>query len=407
MDGWVTYDQNVGESMKIQASKRISDMNINSSDGWEVFSLASKLVSDGYNITELCIGQHDIGTDPRILKAMHRSAMAGNIGYPTVPGKFDLRKAVAARVQARTGVTTNVENVIITSGGQAGLFSSHLATCDPGDKALFIEPYYATYPSTLRALNLNALAVPTKASESFEPKLEVIEPAARGARSLLINSPNNPSGAVYSKSTHEMIAQVCQKHNLWLISDEVYDTQIWSGRHISPRALPNMKDRTLVIGSMSKSHAMTGSRVGWIVGPERIIDKLADLSTNITYGVPGFIQDAALFALSLGDHFEKKISEPFRRRFQIAKEIIDEVKAVEVLNTRSGMYLMPNIKATGLNGLEFANRLLKEHSIAVMPGESFGQSTTGYLRIAMTIEDITFKRAINTLCKFADELAYV
>ena len=124
-------------------------------------------------------------------------------------------------------------------------------------------------------------------------------------KSLLINSPNNPTGVVYDKSTIKNICKVANKNNLWVISDEVYDTQIWAGKHISPREIDNMVERTLVVGSLSKSHAMTGSRLGWLIGPEIIISKAIDLATNMTYGVPGFVQQAGIFALEQGKKFNK------------------------------------------------------------------------------------------------------
>ena len=388
----------------MKPSQRISQMNLDGSDGWEVFLRARGLCDAGHKIIELTIGEHDIRTDPSILKAMHASAIAGNTGYAMVPGLQELRKAVASRIMQRTGVPTDIDNVMITTGGQAALYAAHAATCDPGDTALYVEPYYATYPSTLRAQNLNAVSVPTHAKHGFEPRKTDLEPLILGARSLLINSPNNPSGTVYSRQTHEMIADLCKKYDLWLISDEVYDTQVWDGMHFSPRALPEMAKRTLIIGSMSKSHAMTGSRVGWIVGPKDMILKLIDLATNTTYGVPGFIQEGALFALSLGSSFEEKIGAPFRRRRQIALNILKKFPAVRAIDPKGAMYLMVDISATGLTGEEFANRLLDERQIAVMPGESFGASAAGHLRIAMTIEDDQFASALKTLCEFATQL---
>ena len=321
----------------MQPSQRISQINLDGSDGWEVFLRARALSDAGHKITELTIGEHDVLTDISILKAMHASAIAGNTGYAMVPGIYALRKAVAERVTQRTGVPTEMENVMITSGGQAALYAAHVATCDPGDKALYVEPYYATYPSTLRAQNLNAIAVPTHAEHGFEPLKTDLEPLMQGARSLLINSPNNPSGTVYSHQTHEMIAYLCKKHDLWLISDEVYETQVWDGIHFSPRALPEMAERTLVIGSMSKSHAMTGSRVGWIVGSKEMISKLIDLATNTTYGVPAFIQEGALFALSLGSSFEEKIGAPFRRRRKIALNILKDFPLVRAIDPKGAM----------------------------------------------------------------------
>ena len=218
----------------------------------------------------------------------------------------------------------------------------------------------------------------------------------------MINTPNNPTGVVYSRETMKNIATACIEHDLWLISDEVYDTQVWEGDHISPRALPDMKDRTLVVGSMSKSHAMTGSRVGWVVGPEAMIAHMINLSNATTYGVPGYIQQAALFALNEGAPLEEKVAEPFRRRRLLAREILAGQNIVGMLPSDGAMYLMLDVRQTGLSGDEFANRLLDERNIAVMPGESFGASAAGHIRVAMTVNDEAFATALRGIVDFSE-----
>lgn len=385
----------------MQLSHRITHLTGGGSDGWDVFNRARAMIAAGEKVTELSIGEHDIRTHPSILESMDRSATGGHTGYAMVPGIAALRDAVAARVQERTGVPTTRANVLITPGGQAGLFASHHAACDDGDVALFIDPYYATYPGTLRGVGAVPRAVRARPEDAFQPRAAAIDAQAEGAVSLLINSPNNPTGVVYSRDTLEGIAQVCRNRDLWLISDEVYDTQVWEGSHISPRALPGMAERTLVVGSMSKSHAMTGSRVGWVVGPEAAIANLITLATHTTYGVPGFVQDAALFALTQGAALEDEIAEPFRRRRRLAQAILARQNIVGLIPAQGAMYLMLDIRATGLSGDAFANALLDEARIAVMPGESFGQAAAGHVRVAMTITDAAFATALQTLCDFA------
>ena len=385
----------------MQASKRISNILGGGSDGWEVFLRARQMIASGTPVTELTIGEHDIRTAAPILQEMHRTAMAGHTGYAAVPGIDSLRDAVAARVQAQSGVPTTRGNVIITPGGQAALFAAHSAVLDPGDTALYVDPYYATYPGTLRAASGTPVAIQARASDAFQPRATDIAALAAGAKSLLINSPNNPTGVVYSRETLQGIAEVCQTHDLWLISDEVYDTQIWEGAHLSPRALDGMAERTLVVGSMSKSHAMTGSRIGWIVGPEDMIEHLTNLATHTTYGVAGFIQDAALFALAQGAAFETEVAEPFRRRRDIALDILRAQNVVKSVPNGGAMYMMLDISATGMDGEAFANALLDAHHIATMPGESFGTAAAGHIRVAMTIEDNAFAAAMQTLCDFA------
>ncbi|SFK58681.1 pyridoxal phosphate-dependent aminotransferase [Shimia haliotis] len=390
----------------MQLSQRITGITGGGSDGWDVFYKARRMIAEGENVIELTIGEHDIRTDPVILAAMDRSARGGHTGYAMVPGTQALRESVAARIQDRTGVPTTFENILITPGGQAALFAAHAATCNTGDRALYIDPYYATYPGTIRGIGAEPVVVRTHASDAFQPRAEdIAAEASKGAASLLINSPNNPTGTVYSAETLEGIAEVCREHDLWLISDEVYDTQVWEGEHISPRSLPNMADRTLVVGSMSKSHAMTGSRVGWICGPKEVISHLINLATHTTYGVPGFIQDAAAFAIDQGPDLEDGVAAPFRRRREIAREILADQNTVGLIPAQGAMYLMLDVRATGLSGEAFANSLLDTHKIATMPGESFGTAAHGHVRVAMTVDDERFAKALKTLVDHAQTLA--
>ncbi|WP_299653703.1 pyridoxal phosphate-dependent aminotransferase [uncultured Tateyamaria sp.] len=386
-------------------SQRMQTLTGGGSDGWDVFIKARKMIAAGTPVTELTIGEHDIRTAAPILQDMHGSAMNGHTGYAMVPGTDRLRDTVAQRTTDRTGVPTARDNVLITPGGQSALFAAHAAACDPGDTALYLDPYYATYPGTLRGVSAIPKAVPTRAEDAFQPRADDIAAHAANAKSLLINSPNNPTGTVYSRATLEGIAQVCIDHDLWLISDEVYDTQVWEGAHISPRSLPGMAERTLVVGSMSKSHAMTGSRCGWLIGPEEVIAHLITFATHTTYGVPGFIQDASVFALDQGPGFEAEIAAPFQRRRAIAQAVLAGQNSVGLIPAQGAMYLMLDIRATGMTGDDFANALLDEHHIAVMPGESFGQAAAGHIRVAMTIEDQAFEGALRTLTRFAEARA--
>ncbi|WP_299789113.1 pyridoxal phosphate-dependent aminotransferase [uncultured Marivita sp.] len=384
-----------------ELSQRITTLNGDGSDGWEVFYRARAMKEAGADVIELTIGEHDIRTDPAILRAMHESAMGGHTGYAIVPGISALRDEVAKRIEAQSGVPTRRENVLITPGGQAALFAAHMAVCNPGDVALIVDPYYATYPGVVRSAGAVPRMVATRSSHGFLPERNVLETASEGAASLLINTPNNPTGAVYPRDTLSDIADVVTVRDMWLISDEVYDTQIWDGAHLSPRAMPGMADRTLVIGSMSKSHAMTGSRIGWIVGPEDAITTLVDLATNTTYGVPGYIQDAALFGLRAGPELEAKVAAPFLRRRAIAERVLAGQNVVRAIPAQGAMYVMLDIRGTGMSGDAFANALLDAHGIAVMPGESFGASAAGHVRVAMTVDDDRFEAALATLCRFA------
>lgn len=389
-------------------SKTITGLTGGGSDGWDIYRKARRMERDGTAVTMLTIGEHDIRTDAQIIDALHRFAHAGHTGYTTFDGEPELKERIAARLTDRTGVATTPENVLIVPGGQGGLYAAHHAVCDPGDTALYIDPYYTTYPGTIRTVGAIPRAIEARPRHGFQPQPEDIAKAVDEGgtvRSLLVNTPNNPTGVVYTRETLDGIAKVCADKGLWLLSDEVYDTQVWNGDHLSPRALPGMAERTLVIGSMSKSHAMTGSRVGWVVGPEEAIEHMANLATHTTYGISGYIQHAAAFALDLGTAFEAQIAEPFRRRRDLVMKQMEGQNAARPIPADGAMYVMVDIRSTGLSGEDFADRLLDCHHVAVMPGESFGHAAAGHVRVALTVADDLLEGAVAKLVALASELA--
>ena len=384
-------------------SPRITTINGAGSDGWDLFRRARAMKDAGKPVIELTIGEHDIRTAPPILKAMHDAALGGHTGYPAIPGTAKLRATIARRIADQSGVATGPDNILVTPGGQAALFATHLAACTTGDTALHIDPYYATYPGTIRSVGATPVAVIAEPALKFQPRESDIAEAAQthAPRSLLINSPNNPAGVIYTRDTLEGIARVVTECDMWLISDEVYDTQVWQGAHLSPRALPGMAGRTFVVGSMSKSHAMTGSRIGWVCGPADAVFHMENLMTNLTYGVAGFVQDAADYALNLGSAFEAEIAAPFERRRDIVADLLGRQNVVRTAPMEGAMYALLDIRATGMTGEAFAEALLDEALIAVMPGESFGAAAAGHVRVAMTVDDAAFREALTRLLAFA------
>ncbi|NNF25583.1 MAG: aminotransferase class I/II-fold pyridoxal phosphate-dependent enzyme [Rhodobacteraceae bacterium] len=388
----------------MKLSRRITQVTDGGSGGWDIYFKARAMKQAGAPVIELTVGDHDIPTHPDILGAMDASARAGATGYSAVPGSERLRAAIAARCTEMTGVETRVQDVIVTAGGQAALLAAHAAALDPGDTGLFIDPYYATYPGTIRAVAGVPKAIAARPEGGFQPRASAIDAAAAGARSLLINSPNNPTGAVYSRRTMHQIAEIATAHDLWLISDEVYDSQVWQGTHVSARALDGMAERTLVIGSMSKAFAMTGSRIGWIIAAPEVIRWLTILATHTTYGVPGFVQDAALYALENRTRLEPLVAAPYLRRRDLAMRVFSQSPALHPAAPQGAMYVMLDVRPTGLDGIGFADALLEDTGIAVMPGESFGAAAAGHIRIALTQPEGRLETALRQIRAFAEAL---
>jgi arginine:pyruvate transaminase len=389
----------------MELSRRILAVVGGADDGWSVHYRARAMKAAGEPVVMLTVGDHDIKTDASILDAMKAGMNAGNLGYSNVMGSDALRDAIARRVTARTAIGAARENIIVTPGGQAALFASLTAVLDPGQSCIVLDPFYATFAQTVRAAAGRAILVETPADQGFQPDIGAIERALEAdTRAILINSPNNPTGAVYDPDRLAALADLCRRRGLWLISDELYETQVHDGVHLSARDMDGIADRCLVVGSLSKSHAMTGSRLGWVVGPAEVIERLGDLATTTTYGIPGFIQDAGLHALTKADAIEAGIAARYRRRGQAALAAIGNVPGVRAVPPRGGMYLMLDIRETGLSGDEFAARLLDAERIAVMPGESFGHAAAGHLRIALTVPEAELRDALGRIADFARTL---
>ena len=281
----------------MEYSRRIGGIVTGKDDGWSVHYRAKAMEAAGEEVVLLSVGEHDIKTDPAIRAAMKAGIDAGNLGYSAVMGSDALRDAIAARVTANNDVPASRENIMVTAGGQAAVFASMSALLDPGQSCIVFDPYYATFDQTVRAVAARPIVVETPADQRFQPDISLIEAAlAPDTKAILVNSPNNPTGTVYEVARMEALADLCRRRGIWLIADELYGCQVHEGSFTSARDMPGMVDQCLVIGSLSKSHAMTGSRLGWIVGPEAVVAQLGNLGNTTTYGLPGFIQDAGHFA---------------------------------------------------------------------------------------------------------------
>jgi len=384
-------------------STRIRSITGSEDDGWGVHYRAQAMQRAGEDVTILSVGDHDFTTDQRVVDACKDSLDAGQHHYSPVTGGIELRAAVSKRITERTGVATSLDNAIICPGGQAGLYACATLAINPGDEAIIVEPYYATYAQTILAAGGVPVCVATLPEDGFQPSAEAIAAAITSkTRMILINSPQNPSGVVYTLETLDGIAAACRQHDLWLVSDEVYESQVYDGEHISPRALEGMAERTLVIGSMSKSHAMTGWRVGWVIGPEAAIASLADLFLTMTYGMAPFIQNAALVGLREGGKGEKEIASLYHRRRDRALQALSKSAKLNVHAPAAAMYLLIDVRAVSASGEAFANALLDEEKIGVMPGESFGASAAGHIRISLCTEDDKLAKACARIGDFAD-----
>ncbi|WP_025030486.1 pyridoxal phosphate-dependent aminotransferase [Nitratireductor aquibiodomus] len=381
-------------------SSRISGIVPSGKNGWEIHFAAMTRKQAGGRVIMLSVGDHDFDTPEGTVEACVEAVRGGHHHYTQLPGLPRLRAALAALSQECTGTETSPDEIMVTIGGQGALYAAFQAVLDPGAHAVIVSPYYATYPGTVRAAGGRYTEIETHAENNFEPSLSEIEAALEAdTRAILINSPNNPTGAVYSRETIERIAEICRERDLWLLSDEVYWTIRSEKEHISPRALPGMKERTLVINSLSKSHGMTGWRVGWLTGPAGMIAVMTNLNLVATYGLPDFTSHAAIAAAENGFGL-REIAELYTRRREAFLDAIRGMNGVIVRGSEGGMYVMLDIRAIEEDCEKFAWDFLNEEDVAVLPGASFGNAARGHIRISMCQDEKTLREAAKRLQRF-------
>lgn len=380
-------------------SNRLASIMPAGKDGWELHSAAVERLHAGEDIIMLSQGDHDFDTPPQTVEACVTALRNGHHHYLQISGLPELREAMA-RVSTRcTGVPTGAAEVIATPGGQAALYSAVVGTIDPNGHAIVVAPYYATYPGTFRAAGANFSVVETRAADGFQPDVMAIAAAVRSnTRAILINTPNNPTGALYTRAILEGIAEVCLHHNLWLISDEVYWT-LSGAVHVSPRALPGMAERTLVVNSMSKSHGMTGWRLGWLTGPSEFISLLDNLNLVTTYGLPDFSSRAATKALD-NNYGVEEISARYAARRTVLVDAVLAMDNVSLRGSQGGMFVMIDISAVEPDDEKFAWTFLDRKKVSVMPGSSFGEAAAGHIRLALCQPENILREAADRLRRF-------
>lgn len=366
-----------------QPSRRISGIIPSGKDGWEVHFAAWQRRQAGEDILMLSAGDHDFDTPEDTVEACIRHLREGRHHYTPLPGFPRLREAMAAVSSRCTGIQTEKDEVIATPGGQLALFAALQGVLDPDDHGIVVAPYYATYPGTFRAAGARFTEVEARAELGFQPDLDAIAAAVEPrTRVIVINSPNNPTGAVYSRESLEGLADICRRRDLWLVSDEVYWSLTGAATHLSPRALPGMAERTLVVNSMSKSHGMTGWRIGWLTGPADHIQLMISLNLVTTYGLADFVSRAAIDALE-GDFGLHAIATTYESRRRAFLEAIATYPEIVVRGSQGGIYAMLDITAATPDCEAFAWKLLETEKIAVMPGASFGEAARGHIRVSL------------------------
>ncbi len=387
-------------------SATIARLENEGSRAWDIHARALEECRRGRDVILLSIGDPDFPTPPGIVDALVESVSRGDTHYGEVDGARELRRAIAERHARDTGTDVTWENVTVTPGAQGALFGAIMCLAQAGDEVVVPQPCYVTYDSVVQASGATLVSIPLRPERAFHLDPDDVAAAiSPRTRAVLINTPHNPTGAALGRDELEGLAHLCRTHDLWLVSDEVYSRTLFDGRrHVSPSSLSDMTSRCVVIDSLSKSHAMTGWRVGWTVAPVAFARHMYNLALAIHYGLPTFIQTAAIEAVRGDYHEVGEMTRRYQGRLDLICESLASCRNLAVVRPQGACFLMIDVRATGLSSMDFSWRLLEEAGVAVLACESFGPSAAGFVRLSLTASDDDLRRAGERIAGFAATL---
>ena len=375
-------------------------------DAWSIHTRASDLKAAGGDVILLSVGDPDFDTPSRIIDTAIESLGNGRTHYTPAGGIHSLRIAAAHYHEEFCGQCVGPENVVIVPGAQCGLFCAVMCLLEPEENVLVPEPMYVTYEGVVGASGAKIIPVPLRPENGFHLDVkEMARALTPKTRAIILNTPHNPTGAVMRRETLEAIGDLANERNLWVITDEVYAHLTYEATHVSPASIATLAPHCVSIHSLSKSYAMTGWRLGWVVAPEALTLHHERLLGCMLYGSPTFIQDAAITALESGDTEIENMRDAYRSRRDLVCEQLADVAGVSCHRPEAGMYVMLDVRKTGLSGKSFANQLLDAESVSLLPGEGFGASAAGHVRFSLCEQPEVLSEACQRIARFMRRLS--
>jgi arginine:pyruvate transaminase len=384
-------------------TKRLAGLG---SEKWAVHIEGKRRAAHGEKMIFLSIGEPDAPPPAAVLDMVDRRMRAGRTRYSNGRGEPEILGALSRMYSRRTGRVVTPEQFLFLPGTQTALYAAMMVLVELGGEVLMADPYYATYEGVIAAAGGVTVPVRVDPDHGFHLKAAVLEMAITPkTRVLLMNTPSNPTGAVFTAEEIARIGKFCEKHDLWIVSDEVYATLTYGNTvFASPFDVAELEKRTVVVSSVSKSHAMPGFRCGWIAASEEFCERALPLTETMLFGSQPFLEDAAAFAID--NHFAEvdAMKRNYERR---ARAVVAGLKGASTVSARmpeGGMFVMVDVRKTGLSGEAFASKLLAEENVVTMPGESFGSGGAGHLRVALTVDESEITEACRRIVRLAGKL---
>ena len=374
---------------------------------FEVLAKARALEAKGRDIVHLEIGEPDFDTPPSIVAAGVAALERGETHYTPSAGVVELREAIAEYLRARRNVKVDPSQVIVTPGAKPIMFYALLAILDEGDEAIYPDPGFPIYSSMIDFAGARGVPLALREERAFQPDLDELGRLVNSRTKLIIlNSPNNPTGAVLSREALAEIARIAREQDLWVLTDEIYGELVYEGEHRSIALEDGMAERTILLDGFSKTFAMTGWRLGYGVFPRPLVDPVTKLVTNSVSCTATFVQRAGTAALAARPPEVDRMIGEFRRRRDAVVKGLSAVTGISCRSPQGAFYVFPNVSRLGLrSSADVADRLLNEAGVATLAGTCFGAAGEGYLRLSYANSLANLEKAVSRIADWSSRLA--
>lgn len=362
----------------------------------KILSLANKLEEKGRDIIHLDVGEPDFDTPEHIKEAAKEALNRGETGYTSSSGKPELKEAISEDLRGR-GIVRDPEEIIVTPGAKHSLFSSMTVILDPEDEIIVPSPCW-TYEGMIRIINARPVFVEASEREGFtlDPE-DVKDKISPSTRMLLLNYPNNPTGAVLEESTLKLLGDLAVDHDFWILSDEVYDRLIYRDNPQSLASLSRYEDRVIYINGFSKTYAMTGWRLGYTAAGEEVISEMIKIQQNTTTCATSFAQSAGIAALRGPQDCVDEMVQAYQKRREVIVKGLNSIEGFECQKPEGAFYVFPSFEGFDMNSSELCEYLLREAGVAAVPGDAFGPSGEGHLRFSYANSVENIQKAIDRM----------
>ena len=372
-------------------------------DAWVTHYEARAARDRGEDVILLSAGDPDLDTPDPVRERAIECIRAGDTHYTPTTGRQHLREAIAALHTARTGQRVSADQVVVLSGAQNGLFATSLCLAGPGDEVISFDPMYTTYPATIEVSGARLVRVPAPARTGFRIDLEALERAITPrTRAIFLATPSNPTGVITNEAELAVIGDLAERHSLWVVADEVYAGIAPGGR--VPGLATRLPEQVVTICSLSKTHAMPGWRAGWVAGPRAFAAHVESLVMCMLFGLPGFVQEAAATAISIAPQAEARTREYCTARRDLLLGELRGAKNLTCAAPETGMFMLLDVRATGLTGYQFMRGLYEAERVAVLDGGAFGRETEGFVRVFVATDESALREASARIRRFASSL---